>query len=123
MCDKYDGGNTYCGGGRRYVAGDEVRSSGQDGVDVLMKSGASSMQLKSRGLSMVELNFLPAKMPCNLFLKDLEIIQDALEAADLNASLFKAALPLYKETAQTYPEEDTASVYRVIGKTYSNPTL
>ncbi|MCL2853629.1 MAG: NAD(P)-dependent oxidoreductase [Defluviitaleaceae bacterium] len=83
---------------------------------VLMKSGASSMQLKSRGPSMVDQKFTPAKMSSTLFLKDLGIIQDALEATGLKASMFEAALNLYHETANAYPEEDTAAVYNVINK-------
>jgi len=83
---------------------------------VLMKSGAASMQLKSRGPSMATKTFTPAKMSNSLFLKDLDIIQDALEATGLDASLFQTAFVRYQEAAQAYPEEDTAAVYNVIDK-------
>ena len=83
---------------------------------VLMKSGAASMQLKSRGPSMVTETFTPAKITSTLFLKDLAIIDDALQATGLKATLFEATLPLFQETADTYPEEDTAAIYRVIDK-------
>jgi len=83
---------------------------------VLMKSGATSMQLKSRGPSMVTETFTPAKITTSLFLKDLDIIQGALDATGLNATLFQTAFPLYQEAAAAYPDEDTAAVYHIITK-------
>lgn len=71
---------------------------------------------KLRGKFMVDRKYLPATMKVEVWQKDMQVIGDMARAIGCPTPLFSACAPIYNAAmAQGFDQNDTASVYEVLG--------
>jgi L-threonate 2-dehydrogenase len=87
-------------------------------LDVLTASAASSRMLEVRG-PMIARGEFPPQMKLDLFMKDLQLIQDAAAAVGAPLPLTDAAEALYRDAQLAgHGGEDLAVVVSALGKTF-----
>jgi len=84
-------------------------------VKVVADGAGGSRMLQVRGPMMVNRTWQEATMKVSTWQKDMQLIQDLLQATDTPAPLFSATLPIYNAAmAMGHGMDDTAAVFSVL---------
>jgi 3-hydroxyisobutyrate dehydrogenase-like beta-hydroxyacid dehydrogenase len=84
-------------------------------VKVVADGAGGSRMLQVRGPMMVNRSWQEATMKVSTWQKDMQLIQDLLQATDTPAPLFSATLPIYNAAmAMGHGMDDTAAVFSVL---------